>query len=326
MSIQIKDIYKSYAGSRVLNGISLNVDDGELVALLGPSGCGKTTLLRIIAGLEAPDKGDVVCDGVSTQDIPPAARRVGFVFQHYALFRHLSVFENIAFGLRAKPRSQRPSEKQIKEKVEFLLNLIQLDWIAKRLPSELSGGQRQRVALARVLAIEPKYLLLDEPFGALDTKVRLELRRWLRDRHHDLGVTTIFVTHDQEEALDVADRIVLVNNGQIQQAGSPDSLYNHPVSPFVCDFLGFVNTLRINGKDYYVRPHEIRLARESSPESLPATVHSIRTAGQLVQIELATDEGHPVSAAIPHDQFEQLQPLPQERLFASPIVKRTFNS
>ena len=325
MSIQVKDIYKSYAGTRVLNGISLNVDDGELVALLGPSGCGKTTLLRIIAGLEAPDSGDVVCDGVSTQDIPPSARRVGFVFQHYALFRHLSVFENIAFGLRAKPRSERPTEQQIKEKVEFLLNLIQLDWIAKRLPSELSGGQRQRVALARVLAIDPKYLLLDEPFGALDAKVRLELRRWLRDRHHDLGVTTIFVTHDQEEALDVADRIVLVNNGQIQQAGSPDALYNHPVSPFVCDFLGFVNTLHINGMDYFARPHEIRLSRESTSESLPVTVRSVRTAGQLVQIELDDADGRAISAAIPHEQFEALKVVPQERLFASPITKRTFN-
>ncbi len=326
MAIQVNNIHKSYAGTKVLNGLSLQVNDGELIALLGLSGCGKTTLLRIIAGLEQPDQGTVLCDGLSTDEVKPGDRKVGFVFQHYALFRHLSVFENIAFGLRAKPRSERPSEEEIKRKVASLLDLIQLDWIAKRLPQQLSGGQRQRVALARVLAIDPKYLLLDEPFGALDAKVRLELRRWLRDRHHDLGVTTIFVTHDQEEALDVADRIVLVNSGKVEQEGTPDQLYNHPKTPFVCDFLGFVNTITIQGRAYHVRPHEIKLSREPIELSIQLKVNTIRTAGQLVQVELQDNESKPVTVALPHDIFAQVNPIIGETLYATPAIQRTFDA
>ncbi len=323
MSIEIRDVHKSYAGSHVLKGVSLTVDTGELVALLGPSGCGKTTLLRIIAGLEQPDSGEVLCDGHSSLDSRPGENRIGFVFQHYALFRHMSVFENIAFGLRAKPRSERLTEKQIRDKVASLLELIQLDWIAKRLPSELSGGQRQRVALARVLAVEPKFLLLDEPFGALDAKVRMELRHWLRERHADLGVTTIFVTHDQEEALEVSDRVVVINGGKIEQVGTPDVLYNHPDNPFVCDFLGFVNVLEFDGRKIYVRPHELTVTKQAQEGALPAVITSVRTAGQLVQIELRSGDS-PVTAAMTHCQFENSPLASGDRVFLSPQVKRIF--
>ena len=324
MSIEIRDVHKSYSGSHVLKGVSLTVNTGELVALLGPSGCGKTTLLRIIAGLEQPDSGEVLCDGHSSRDSRPGENRIGFVFQHYALFRHMSVFENIAFGLRAKPRSERLSEQQIRDKVASLLNLIQLDWIAKRLPSELSGGQRQRVALARVLAVEPKFLLLDEPFGALDAKVRMELRHWLRERHADLGVTTIFVTHDQEEALEVSDRVVVINGGKIEQVGTPDVLYNHPDNPFVCDFLGFVNVLEFNGRKMYVRPHELSVTKQTQDGALPAVVSSVRTAGQLVQVELLAGDSH-VTAALTHGQFERDPLASGDKVFLSPQVERVFS-
>ena len=236
----------------------------------------------------------------------------------------MSVFENIAFGLRAKPRSERLSEQQIRDKVASLLNLIQLDWIAKRLPSELSGGQRQRVALARVLAVEPKFLLLDEPFGALDAKVRMELRHWLRERHADLGVTTIFVTHDQEEALEVSDRVVVINGGKIEQVGTPDVLYNHPDNPFVCDFLGFVNVLEFNGRKMYVRPHELSVTKQTQDGALPAVVSSVRTAGQLVQVELLAGDSH-VTAALTHGQFERDPLTSGDKVFLSPQVERVFS-
>src|SRR5690606_9799245 len=217
MSIEVQHLSKRFGSFQALNDISLRIDSGELVALLGPSGCGKTTLLRIIAGLETPDSGQVLFSGENATGVHVRERQVGFVFQHYALFRHMSVFENVAFGLRVRPRSQRPSDEEIKERVYRLLKLVQLDWLADRYPSQLSGGQRQRIALARALAVEPKVLLLDEPFGALDAKVRKELRRWLRRLHDDLNVASVFVTHDQEEALEVADRVVLMNKGNIEQ-------------------------------------------------------------------------------------------------------------
>jgi len=219
MSIEIHNIQKRFGDFTALGDVSLNIESGELVALLGPSGCGKTTLLRIIAGLETADNGAILFSGEDATHVHVRERQVGFVFQHYALFRHMTVFENVAFGLRVKPRGVRPTEAQIQKKVHDLLNLVQLDWLADRYPSQLSGGQRQRIALARALAVEPKVLLLDEPFGALDAKVRKELRRWLRRLHDDLNVTTIFVTHDQEEALEVADRVVVMNKGQIEQVG-----------------------------------------------------------------------------------------------------------
>src|SRR5579864_5247184 len=229
MSIEVRNISKIFGDFVALDDVSLEVRDGELVALLGMSGSGKTTLLRIIAGLEVPDSGSVLFQGEEATGRSARDRQIGFVFQHYALFRHMTVFENVAFGLRVKPRKERPSEAVIREKVHELLKLVQLDWLAQRYPSELSGGQRQRIALARALAVEPKVLLLDEPFGALDAKVREELRRWLRRLHDELHISTIFVTHDQEEALEVADRIVVLNRGHVEQVGAPADVYNHPV-------------------------------------------------------------------------------------------------
>ncbi len=271
MSIEIRNISKNFGNFKALGDVSLDIDSGELVALLGPSGCGKTTLLRIIAGLEAPDHGSIHFSGEDTTDVHVRERQVGFVFQHYALFRHMTVFENVAFGLRVKPRSLRPSDAQIKEKVHSLLSLVQLDWLADRFPSQLSGGQRQRIALARALAVEPKVLLLDEPFGALDAKVRKELRRWLRRLHDDLHVTSIFVTHDQEEALEVADRVVLMNHGKVEQIGSPQEVWDHPASPFVYGFLGDVNLFHGRAHEGEVHLEGIRIA---SPEH--AGVHDAK--------------------------------------------------
>jgi sulfate transport system ATP-binding protein len=238
MRIQIQDVTKRFGEFTALDRVNLDVRSGELVALLGPSGSGKTTLLRIIAGLEWPEDGQVMFDGTDALSRSVRERHVGFVFQHYALFRHMSVFENIAFGLRVRPRAQRLSEDNIREKVHGLLDLVQLKWLADRYPSQLSGGQRQRIALARALAIEPRVLLLDEPFGALDAKVRKELRRWLRNLHEDIHVTSVFVTHDQEEALEVADRVVVMDRGRIEQVGAPADVHDRPATAFVHEFIG----------------------------------------------------------------------------------------
>lgn len=245
MSIEIRGVNKTFGNFAALQNINLDIANGELVALLGPSGCGKTTLLRIIAGLETPDSGQIVIHGDDATGQHVRERQVGFVFQHYALFRHMTVFENVAFGLRVRPRSTRPSEKAIREKVHDLLKLVQLDWLANRYPAQLSGGQRQRIALARALAVEPRLLLLDEPFGALDAKVRKDLRRWLRQLHDEIHITSVFVTHDQEEALEVADRVVVFSKGHIEQVGTPDDVYQHPATPFVHEFLGNVNRLSV---------------------------------------------------------------------------------
>lgn len=294
MSIAIRNVSKDFGNFHALRDVSLDIESGELVALLGPSGCGKTTLLRIIAGLETADRGHILFSGEDTTDVHVRERNVGFVFQHYALFRHMSVFDNVAFGLRMKARADRPSEAVIKQKVMDLLGLVQLDWLADRYPAQLSGGQRQRIALARALAVEPKVLLLDEPFGALDAKVRKELRRWLRRLHDDLHVTSIFVTHDQEEALEVADRVVLMNAGKVEQIGSPQEVWDHPASPFVYGFLGDVNLfqgrahegemligeakqgVRLASPEHsqtqdakafaYVRPHDLEVRRYKSGE------------------------------------------------------------
>ena len=309
MSIEIRNVSKQFGDFQALRDVSLNIQSGELIALLGPSGCGKTTLLRIIAGLESPDVGSIHFSGEDTTDVHVRDRNVGFVFQHYALFRHMTVFENVAFGLRVKPRKERPSEAQIKEKVMSLLKLVQLDWIADRYPSQLSGGQRQRIALARALAVEPKVLLLDEPFGALDAKVRKELRRWLRRLHDELHVTSIFVTHDQEEALEVADRVVVINQGKIEQEGTPQELWDSPASPFVYGFLGDVNLFKGRAKDgrvelqdgmqldcselegvvdrnafAYVRPHDLEVERYSPGQNTDGTG---RTTGLVVQLSRA---------------------------------------
>jgi sulfate transport system ATP-binding protein len=271
MSIAIRNVSKDFGTFKALNDVSLDIESGELVALLGPSGCGKTTLLRIIAGLETADRGAILFSGEDTTDVHVRERNVGFVFQHYALFRHMTVFDNVAFGLRMKPRATRPSEAVIKAKVHELLGLVQLDWLADRYPAQLSGGQRQRIALARALAVEPKVLLLDEPFGALDAKVRKELRRWLRRLHDDLHVTSIFVTHDQEEALEVADRVVLMNSGQIEQIGSPQQVWDHPASPFVYGFLGDVNLFqgRAHAGEMHIGdgPNAVHLATPEHPDA-----------------------------------------------------------
>jgi len=237
MSIEALHIKKSFGTFQALDDVSIRIETGELVALLGPSGSGKTSLLRIIAGLESPDSGSVNLYGENATDTSVNERRVGFVFQHYALFRHMTVFENIAFGLRVRPKATRPSEGEIKSRVGKLLELIQLSWLSDRYPHQLSGGQRQRVALARALAVEPRVLLLDEPFGALDAKVRRELRKWLRRLHDEIHITSVFVTHDQEEALAVSDRVAIMNHGVIEQIGAPGDVRGNPATPFVAEFL-----------------------------------------------------------------------------------------
>ncbi|MDY0073167.1 MAG: sulfate ABC transporter ATP-binding protein [Thauera sp.] len=269
MSIQVRNINKRFDSFTALDDLSLDFPSGELVALLGPSGCGKTTLLRIIAGLEQADSGQVLLDGEDASGSHVRERQVGFVFQHYALFRHMTVFDNVAFGMRMKPRAQRPSAAKIHHKVHELLKLVQLDWLADRFPAQLSGGQRQRIALARALAVEPRVLLLDEPFGALDAKVRKELRRWLRKLHDELHITSIFVTHDQEEALEVADRVVLMDHGRVEQVGSPEEVYRHPASPFVYSFLGSVNHFHGRAEDGQVRVDDALLQHQ--PDELART-------------------------------------------------------
>lgn len=264
MSIQVKNIEKHFGGFHALNNISLDFPEGQLVALLGPSGCGKTTLLRIIAGLEQADGGQVILEGSDATKTHVRERQVGFVFQHYALFRHMTVFENVAFGLRVRPRSTRPSDAEISQRVHQLLELVQLDFLSDRYPSQLSGGQRQRIALARALAVEPRVLLLDEPFGALDAKVRKELRRWLRHLHDELHITSIFVTHDQEEALEVADKIVVMNKGNIEQIGSPREVYQQPQTPFVFDFLGQANRFEGTTKNNLLHMGDDRLVLTTS--------------------------------------------------------------
>lgn len=288
MAIDIQGIAKQFGSTPVLRGIDLKIADGELIALLGASGSGKTTLLRILAGLDWPNAGQVTVDGSDWLSLEPQRRQVGFVFQHYALFQHMTVADNIAFGLQVRSRDQRPAGAEIAARVDQLLELVQLGGLGNRYPSQLSGGQRQRVALARALAIQPKILLLDEPFGALDARVRKDLRRWLRELHETLGTTTIFVTHDQEEAFELADRVVVMGEGRVEQVGTPDEIYEHPASPFVARFLGGVNELpaalqngrlvlpnadasavgRIAAGDgdvtLFVRPHEINLHPDSA--------------------------------------------------------------
>ncbi|KYC29481.1 hypothetical protein ACY05_03020 [Sterolibacterium denitrificans] len=269
MSIAVQGLHKAFGNFIALDDISLEFPSGELVALLGPSGCGKTTLLRIIAGLENADRGQVLFHGEDASARDVRERQVGFVFQHYALFRHMTVFENIAFGLRVRPRKTRPSEAEISRRVHELLELVQLDWLARRYPAELSGGQRQRIALARALAVEPQVLLLDEPFGALDAQVRKDLRRWLRRLHDELHITSIFVTHDQEEALEVSDRVVLMNRGRVEQVGTPNAVYEQPASPFVYGFLGSVNLFhgRVSGDHLEVDEHLLALDADASHSS-----------------------------------------------------------
>lgn len=290
MSIEVKGVNKQFGQFKALNEINLSIQSGELVALLGPSGCGKTTLLRIIAGLETPDSGSIGFHGEDVSEHDVRDRNVGFVFQHYALFRHMTVFDNVAFGLRMKPKRERPSEEVIKQKVHELLNLVQLDWLGDRYPEQLSGGQRQRIALARALAVEPKVLLLDEPFGALDAKVRKELRRWLARLHEEVHLTSVFVTHDQEEAMEVADRIVVMNKGVIEQIGTPAEVYEHPANDFVYHFLGDANRLYV-GSNHHVlfRPHEVDLRTEPAADHQAGEVRDIRLLGAITRITLKVE-------------------------------------
>ncbi len=323
MSIEVRNLTKRYGDLAVCDHLSLEVPDGELVALLGPSGSGKTTLLRIIAGLETPDAGSVLFHGEDATGTPVRDRNVGFVFQHYALFGHMTVADNIAFGLRVRPRATRPSERAIAAKVADLLKLVQLEWLADRHPHQLSGGQRQRVALARALAVEPKVLLLDEPFGALDAQVRKELRRWLRRLHDEMHVTSVFVTHDQEEAMEVADRVVVMHQGRIEQQGAPHEVYDHPATPFVLQFLGDVNLLRRGGETDYVRPHEIDIVDTLVPDALPVTVGQALTVGPNTRIEFRRDDdGSFVDVELTRQEFvaarERLGLVAGARVFLKP--------
>ena len=328
MDIQIRNIHKGFGSFPALAGVDLDIRSGELIALLGPSGSGKTTLLRTIAGLEFPDAGQILFGGEDTAGLPVQQRRVGFVFQHYALFRHMTILENVAFGLRVRPRNERPSDSEIKKKATELLDLVQLGGLEKRYPTQLSGGQRQRVALARALAIEPRVLLLDEPFGALDAKVRKDLRRWLRELHDKTGYTTVFVTHDQEEALELADRVVVMSRGRIEQVGSTDEVYENPATPFVFDFMGNTNILpgEVRGKevfvdgtstsiatttvhepgpvDIYVRPIDLRVADPGIP-SFEAEILTTQRTGPVVRCEArALVSGVTLEIELPHLHFD----------------------
>lgn len=349
MSIEIHHVTKAFANFTALADVSLEVPTGELVALLGPSGSGKTTLLRIIAGLEAPNAGTILFHGEDATTRSVRDRQVGFVFQHYALFRHMTIFENVAFGLRVRPRRIRPVEVEIREKVHQLLALVQLDWLADRYPSQLSGGQRQRVAIARALAVEPRVLLLDEPFGALDAKVRKELRRWLRRLHDNLHVTSVFVTHDQEEAMEVADRVVVMHEGRVEQVGTPDEVYHHPANPFVCNFLGNINLFhaRVDGSKVYmgevamelpekmhpevtqaliyVRPHLFDLDYQpNGTNSFRATVEHVNSAGPVVKVELVSEWGDPVHVELSQERYLALQLRKGIEVFVTPREKRIF--
>ncbi|KON85492.1 hypothetical protein AF332_00470 [Sporosarcina globispora] len=350
MSIVINSVSKAFGTFQALEDINLEINTGELVALLGPSGSGKTSLLRIIAGLESADQGSIFFDSENITGITAKERKVGFVFQHYALFRHMTVFDNIAYGLKVRPRKVRPGKKDIQNKVHELLELVKLKDLSNRYPAQLSGGQRQRVALARALAVEPKVLLLDEPFGALDAKVRKELRRWLRRLHDEFQISSIFVTHDQEEALDVADKIVVMNQGKIEQIGTPEEVYENPQTPFVYDFLGSVNLFKgrlNNGKltqgnvnleipDWagsdnmeavgYARPHDISICRESAGEgTVPAIISHIHLVGPIVQIELVrkgTNEY--LEAEIPKEKYRKLGLNVGEEVFIKPKQLKIF--
>jgi len=330
--IDIHAVSKQFGSFTALRQVNMAIKEGELVALLGPSGSGKTTLLRIIAGLEFADQGHVSFEGVDAATNPMVKRRVGFVFQHYALFKHMSVFENVAFGLRVMPSGQRPTNTDIKRRVEELLELVHLGNLAGRFPTQLSGGQRQRVALARALAIEPRVLLLDEPFGALDARVRKDLRRWLRRLHDEMGLTSVFVTHDQEEALELADRVVVMNNGEIIQSGTPTEVYDTPATPFVYEFLGNVNLipcqlegdhasfwgqnilledLPVGGQKRtglaYVRPHDIEVVDGRATMGQPAIVRHVSMLGSIVRVDLAVEGAErPIEMELSRTKFQQL--------------------
>ena len=352
MRIEICNLSKQFGSFSALRDVNLEVESGELLALLGPSGSGKTTLLRVIAGLEAADTGQVLFQGEDATGQHVRERQVGFVFQHYALFRNMTIFENVAFGLRVRPKKFRPANAEIRRRVHELLELVQLDWLADRYPHQLSGGQRQRIALARALAVEPRVLLLDEPFGALDAKVRKELRSWLRRLHDEINITSVFVTHDQEEALEVADRVVVMNEGRIVQIATPHEIYEHPASPFVYEFLGEVN--RFHGRVHqgraviegieleapkhreadglpaiaYVRPHDIHVDHNThSDGALAAHVLHILSVGPVVRLELIRDNNKDkelIQVEISRERYHQLQLTRGDQVFVRPFRFELF--
>ena len=343
MKIEVKNLTKYFGNFVALDNINLEIVPGELLALLGPSGSGKTTLLRMIAGLETvedTDKGEILFNNIDVAKKDIGDRDIGFVFQHYALFKHMTVFENIAFGLRVKPKKERLSNDEINKKVTKLLQLIQLDGFASRFPWQLSGGQRQRVALARALAVEPKVLLLDEPFGALDAKVRADLRKWLKELQEELGITTVLVTHDQEEALEVADRIVVISKGKIEQVGTPEEVFHNPANEFVINFLGNVNLFHgreedgrlnlkddSNGEKFHIRPHELEIVSVNDKEAiLQAKVRYIQLAGSQVKIELThlENELKTVLVEISHYEFKEKNINKGDIVGIRPRALRTF--
>ena len=349
MSIHIDNVRKRFGSFEALGGVSLDIPSGELVALLGPSGSGKTTLLRILAGLDAPDSGRVLLEGRDATDDHAHAREVGFVFQHYALFRHLTIFENVAYGLHVKPRAQRPDNAYITARVNGLLKLVQLDWLGDRYPNQLSGGQRQRIALARALAVEPKLLLLDEPFGALDAQVRLELRHWLRRLHNEIGITTVFVTHDQEEAMEVSDRVVILDHGRIEQIGTPEEVYEAPATPFVHEFLGLTNLFTgklrqevlaagraikiteepgLNEKDgafAYVRPYDFDISLQGGEDFLEAELRRIQAVGNFVRLLFKVPgREEPVRVEMEKARFRALRVEVGARVFLRPKHVQIF--
>ncbi|MBD1943898.1 TOBE-like domain-containing protein [Coleofasciculus sp. FACHB-712] len=332
MGIVVENVSKEFGSFKAVDEVNLEIQSGSLVALLGPSGSGKSTLLRLIAGLEMPDSGKIWLTGQDATHQSVQDRNIGFVFQHYALFKHLTVRKNIAFGLEI----QKTPKGKVKARVEELLELVQLSGLGDRYPSQLSGGQRQRVALARALAVQPQVLLLDEPFGALDAKVRKDLRAWLRRLHDEVHVTTVFVTHDQEEAMEVSDEIVVMNKGRVEQIGTPAQIYDHPTTPFVMSFIGPVNVLpstsrifEANGFDstqaeIFLRPHDVVVDTNPNGSSVPARVNRLIHLGWEIQAELILDDGQVVTAHITRERFDQLDLEPQQRVFVKPKDAKSF--
>ncbi|MFM7324747.1 MAG: sulfate/molybdate ABC transporter ATP-binding protein [Nodosilinea sp.] len=332
MGIKVENVAKRFGDFQALHPIDIEIQSGSLVALLGPSGSGKSTLLRVIAGLEQPDTGKIYISAQDATYKPVQDRHVGFVFQHYALFKHLTVRKNIAFALEL----QKWSKDRVKHRVDTLLDLVQLGGLGDRYPAQLSGGQRQRVALARALAIEPQVLLLDEPFGALDAKVRKDLRDWLRRLHQEVQVTTVFVTHDQEEAMEIANEIVVMNDGQVEQVGSPAAVYENPASPFVISFIGAVNVLSPDKTwqslhreapttaEVFLRPHDIEVFLTPQDASLEATINHIIHLGWTIRVELTLDNGHPITAHLNRDQYDQLGLREGQRVHLRARLIRSF--
>lgn len=333
MGIQIRDVFKTFGRFRALREINLHIKENSLVALLGPSGSGKSTLLRAIAGLEPPDQGQIIINGQDTTYLDVRRRNIGFVFQHYALFKEMTIRENIAFGLDVR----RVAPAQKKQRVEELLALIKLEGLGDRYPNQLSGGQRQRVALARALAVNPQVLLLDEPFGALDAKIRKELRAWLRHLHQEIPVTTVFVTHDQEEAMEVADEIVIMNQGKIEQVGTTADIYDHPANAFVMGFIGAVNVMPPHSrfvqeilaenprKPLFVRPHEMQILVNPSPQTAPAIIQRVTFLGAEIRLQLADSEGFDFDVYLHRNHFDHLALKVGQQIFIKPLAHRFFN-